>query len=218
MTSNKQSASVAELEAASTAAGQRLLTATRANSTARTTRPALLAQGNDLAIAENRREISATEKQVHDLTEEIEFASRAIETARQRDHAAFETQRLRTLEKLAAAMVSSNTALEDLTAKWATTRAAAHEAAREFEVELSRCNIPFDAFLSVATRLDGRVEMLLWAETDGAFGRARTLNTPHELRTSGQASLKLAAREFRVVTLRTARLKLGVTDQPNEAA
>jgi hypothetical protein len=215
MTGKKPSPSVSELEAALTQAERRLLAAQRANSTARTTRPALLAQGNDIATADNRREISATEQRIRENTEEVEFARQAIETTKARDHAAFESQRLRNLEKLGAAMVSASTALEEITAQWAAARGAAHEAAVEFETELSRCNIPYDAFLSAATRLDGRVEMLLWAVTEGAFGRSRSLDSPSQLRESGRASLKLAAKEFRSVVLRTARLQLNVTDQPN---
>jgi hypothetical protein len=218
MTGKKPAPSVVELEVSLTAAQQRLLAAHRANSTARTTRPALLAQGNDIAIAENRREISATAKQVRELTEEVEFASQAIESAKQRDHALFNQMRLRTIEKLMAVAVADHCELERTIDEFGKVLIAASASAAEAEAELQRSGIPYDRYLSIATRIKTRAEMCVWLATDGAMGRQPTLDTASQLRASGRASLKLAATEFRGLVMRTARLKFGCTDQPNEAA
>jgi hypothetical protein len=60
--------------------------------------------------------------------------------------------------------------------------------------------------------------MGLFLATDGVFGHNRTLETPSQLKQSGRGSLKAAAHEYVTVKLRAVRDRLGVTDQPPEAA
>jgi len=113
--------------------------------------------------------------------------------------------RYRSLKELGDKMVCASQALESLTTQWAAARAQATSSASEFESALMQSGVRFDAFLSVATRLDGRAEMALWAETEGQFGRSRTLDTPQQLKANGLASLHKAATDFRALALREYR-------------
>jgi hypothetical protein len=212
-TSNKKSKpkprSVVELEAELAEAERSLSEAQRANSAAKTRLPALIAQADSEAIDECRHAIGDTAKAVRVLTEELEFYREAVKLAQVREHGAFNVRRLMTLQKLEAAMVRDHEALEEIITQLGAALKTARESAQELEIELNQCNVNYDAFLSVSTRLIGRSEMWAYLETDGAFGRARTLDSPVQLRESGRASLSLAAKEFRTLTLRTARMTLG---------
>jgi hypothetical protein len=199
----------AEAREALTAHEAELLQARRANATARGAISRHKAAGDEEAELQCRRTIAATAKQIEALKEAIEIDQQTVAAVCARDHSAFNAKRYRTLSSLATAMVNSSATLEQVITQFAAARSQAQEAAAEFEAELSRCSITFDAFLSHATRLDGRVEMLLWLETGGSFGRTRTLETPEQLKQNGRASLHLAATEFRGVALRSARVTLG---------
>jgi hypothetical protein len=55
-------------------------------------------------------------------------------------------------------------------------------------------------------------------ETDGAFGEPHSLQSVHELRTSGHGNLKRAANEAAELFMRQARQGLDLTDQPSPEA
>lgn len=203
---------LAELEVQQGEIEHQVLLAERAGAQARqdlaTARKMLDAE----AIALARQQIRKAAADAADLQDALADARAAVEAAKARNHAMFERNRLETLLKLADDMVAKSEALEAATVSWAATRNAAITAATEYETELARCAITFDAFLSVATRLDSRVELALYLETDGKFGRARTLDTPEQIRQSRRASLALAATEFRTLTLRGTRAQLGISE------
>ncbi|HLN48595.1 MAG TPA: hypothetical protein VK251_03715 [Steroidobacteraceae bacterium] len=186
-----------------------LLEARRANSAARAAISGYRANAEEAAEQQCKRTIATSAKQIEELTSVIAIDQASLEVVLAREVSVGNAKRYRNLETLAAAMVSASGALEDLTIQWAAARSMAREVAAEFESELNRCNVSYDAFLSAATRLDSRAEMLLWVETGGTFGRARTLETPEQIKQNGRASLHLAATEFRGVALRSARMTLG---------
>jgi hypothetical protein len=191
---------------------QRLIHAERGNATARTELASAIAESDAEAISAARQQIRRTAADIAELGTDLSAARAKVEEAQARARIQAQGNRLEVLVRLAGEMVKTCEALEKATVCWAITRKAAITAATAFETELAHCNIGFDPFLSVAMRMDARVELLFWLETDGTYGRCRSLDTPMQLRESRRASLGLAAKDFRTFTLRQARGQLGIPE------
>ncbi|MGO9935141.1 MAG: hypothetical protein ACLPV8_25465 [Steroidobacteraceae bacterium] len=206
----KPPATLAEREAALADIGHRIMRTERDKAQALQNMNGARKMADAEAINLARQQIRKSAADLADLADALADARAAVDEAKADAHTQFNRNRLAVLLRLATEMVETSTALEKSTAHWAGARKAAIAAAAAFETELSRCAVGFDGFLSVATRLDARVELLLWLETDGQYGRARTHETPTQLRENRRASLALAAEDFRTLTLRAARGQLGI--------
>jgi hypothetical protein len=190
-----------------------LLDARRENATARGQLHLLKASGDEAGARRAAATIRSSGEQIEDLVAQVATDEKMIETLIARAAQEGNARRFHALEAPADHMVRSSLALEDHIIQFVGALAEAKATAAAFETALVNCGIPFDAFLSVATRLDPRVELSLWAESGGTFGRARTLESPEQIKTSGLASVHKAASDFRTVTLRDARSKLGYTGE-----
>jgi hypothetical protein len=210
---------VEQLQTALENASHQLMLAQRAHSTAKTTLPLLLASGDEDAIAQCKEQISSSAAQVTQHTANVEAYRAAVGSAKARDIATFSAQRHAKLQSLMAAAVRDHDALEEAIERFGASVARARASAQAVEIELQRSNVTYDRFLSLSTRILGRVDMSLWLESEGVIGRGPALDTPMQLRESGRASLKLAVREFRGVTFRSAGIAIeDPDDQPDEAA
>jgi chromosome segregation ATPase len=207
-----QPLTVAELEKALEHASHLLLLAQRTNSAARSALPGLLASGDTDAIAECRREISESARQVQEFGESADSYREAIESAQRRDHLSFNARQLQQLERLLKKAVDDHIALERAIVEFAKSIATARASAEAAENELTRAGVTYDRFLSLAVRMMGRVDMSIWLETEGVMGRCPTLDTQSQSRASGKASLEMAANEFRGYVLKNARQVLGVAE------
>jgi hypothetical protein len=187
-----------------------LIEARRANAFARSSVAFHKASGDAGLLEESRRTIASTGKKIAELEAAIEEDQATLVELQARARNQFNGDRYKVLSDLAIAAVKASTSLDEAIATFAATREKARETAAAFEAELSRCNITYDPFLSHATRLDSKTELALWAASDGLYGRARTMETPQQIRDSGRASIRAAATEFREVCLRSARATLGL--------
>lgn len=204
---------LADLEAELAELEQALAAAQRGNGAARQDLAAAIASADAEAIQQARQQIRDTAADIAELGTEMPAIRAAVEEAKTRLREQSQMQRGQVLGRLAKEMVESSGALEEEIVRFAAARKAAVDAATEYEMELARCSVTFDAYLSIATRLDARVELAMWLETDGKFGRARSLDTPTQLRESRRASLSLAANDFRTLTLSRARTQLGLSPE-----
>lgn len=210
---------VEQLQSALENASHQLMLAQRAHSTAKTTLAVLLASGDEGAIAQCRQEIGSSAAEVAQHSANVEAYRAAVGSAKARDIATFSAQRHAKLQRLMVAAVRDHDALEEAIERFGAVMTRARASAEAVEIELQRSNVTYDRFLSLSIGLLGRVELSMWLETDRMIGRGPTLDTPMQLRDSGRASLKLAVREFRGVTFRSAGIAIeDPDDQPDEAA
>ena len=135
-------ATVDELEAGLAEAQERLVMVQRENSAARTELPSLIANADAEGIRQARQRIKSSASMLTGLAESIEAQREAIAQARRRDLGSFNRNRLQVLERLAADMVSTSEALEDLTTSMGSSpggRGAGRRRVRGRALPVPRC-------------------------------------------------------------------------------
>jgi chromosome segregation ATPase len=181
-----------------------------ANSTARSAIAFHKASGDESLLQECRREIASTGKKIAEFETALAEEQAALVELRARAYNEFNGHRYKTVADLGIVLEKTSGACEEAANTLAARYEQARAAAAAFESELTRCNVSFDPYLSFARGLDSRIEVALWAASDGSLGRCRTMETAEQVRISGRASLRTAAREWRELCLSGARAILGL--------
>jgi hypothetical protein len=175
--------------------------------------PALIAQGNDEAIAECRKNITLAEAKIREVVETLEQTREAIREAQARDRAASDAQAYRVIKRLVGDTRKEVEVLAETIKAFASALKAASAGLDSVDAQMRRSGVIPDPYVLKA-KLIGIVELALHIETGGLVCVARTLENHHELRQSGRASLLKAANEFQTLTMQRVRSALQVTREP----
>lgn len=192
------------------------LTLTRDHQRERTRLPLLMSQGDAQGLGECRKFIAESAAKLEQYAQGIEDTREAARLARQREVDTAHRDGLHRIEKQVAAVVRDAAGCEDAIAALVAARKKLHRSVGNCDAELSSCGIAADPYL-LSAKVDGLFEMLLWAESDGEFGKPRGLDSVEQLRASGRASLKAAANQYSGVTLARARHALCTPEPPRAA-
>ena len=206
-----------DLERDETRLGQELDDAKRKRDAARKRLPAVIAQGDAEAITEMRRSIASLDREIVRRTEELAEQNEALAVARERERL---TEAKRQHQEVAALIASVAAAVEEAHDAIETAGAKLQQAQADLgalDLKFMSLGLPVDQYLLRAT-LWGLADWLLWLSSGGRLGRQRSLDTAHQLRKSGAASLRKAAAEFKTLSLRRAQGLLRVADTDPEAA
>jgi hypothetical protein len=195
----------------------RLHDATVANKYARQALGLILDSGDTAGEAKWRNDISVTAKAIEELSDAIAAGREEIEKAKRRKLANSNGDDLRRVERFLANVERDAAACDELAEAYGKALRKVRLSADASDAELSNCGVSYDPYAFKA-KIAGILDMGLYLATDGVFGNNRTLETPSQIKQNGRGSLKLAATEYVTVKLRAVRDRLGITDQPPEAA
>jgi len=184
----------------------------RMENAARSELPRHIVAGDTQAVAQGREDIALCEKRIKELTAAIESAREAARLASERDRGKLNTAAYRTVRRLVADQVAAIEQLEGAVQAFAGAYFAAEEGLEAVASAMRQAGVEPDRYL-LSAKLHGITDRALHLETRGFFGRARTLDSPDELRRSGAASLVHAGREWQAVTLRQVRHALQIPEE-----
>jgi hypothetical protein len=204
--------SVADLQADVGTLEHALAEAQRARDAARSARPRLLVEDDGPALAQNKRAGELAERDVTNLTANLEAVREALRIAQERDRGEARQEAYRAVQ---AQSTATRQAVEDLD-KTIVAFVRAYRAARDsiskLDTTLVEHGLPAaDPFL-LKVKLQKLIERAMWLHSDGIFGEPHGMDSLDQLRANGRASLKLAAQELVTVTLRSVRSALGVQE------
>ncbi|MGB9332624.1 MAG: hypothetical protein WCB10_17805 [Steroidobacteraceae bacterium] len=182
----------------------------RAESAARTSLPALIAQGDAAGIADARETIKLAEAKLKRAVSDLEHTREALRVAQARDRAQESARAYRNCEKLVSDTRRDVEAMGDALIAFALALKAAMAGLNSADSAMMHAGVTPDHW-SLRAKLIGIVQIALHLESGGLVGQVRTLDSADELRENGRADLKLAAREYHTLTLQRLRSKLHIT-------
>jgi hypothetical protein len=197
-------------------AEEELLNAHHVNSVARSRLPRLIHAGDQAKIAECKASIASTARTIVELTEKAEFLREAVKAAEQ---SAVQDCNLRSFEAIRKAVsepVKTAAKIDNLITSLAQAIDELIAGKADADSALSHAGISPLRDLLTAAIVKNTVDMKLYVETGGEFGKAVTIDSLHQLRESGRANLNKAASDYQQLTLRHARIMLKVDE--SEAA
>lgn len=207
---------VAELSADAIDIERQLMDATQVNALARSRLQKLLILGDAAKAKTCRAEIASSAARITELTAEAEELREAIKDA---DASEVENARLKSFEAIATACK----AVRQATVEYDEVIVALSKAAQTLsgakanaDAVMQRAGVaPLRDHLTEA-HVKNLVDMKTFVETDGQHGKAVTMDSLHQLRQSGRASLAKAGSDYLALSLRHAAIMLGV-DQTEAA-
>jgi hypothetical protein len=194
----------------------KLLEAQSTNSAARSRLPHLLHSGDQLAVADCKREISQSNALVAELTEEAEFFRAAIKEAEAHEIEAATVRSYELIRRKVNEAAEATVTLHEMIAQfgaaiteWNAAVSAANDALQNNGIAPLRDHLALGTILNL-------IDLNLYAITGGVIGKKLTIDSLDQLRekiTKGDAlaSLPAAAATYKTLTLRHARLRLNLS-------
>ncbi len=204
--------SVAALQAEVSGLERSLAESQRARDAARSSRPRLLVEGDEEALAKNAQAIKLAERDVTNHSATLESMREALRLAQERDRAEARRASYAAIRQQSKATREAVVKLDEALIAFAQAYPAARAAIEKLDSVLVNNGVDAADPLLLKARLRGVAEQALWLHSDGIFGKPNGLASRDELRASGGASVRRAVSEFCEVVLRRARGRLGVEE------
>jgi hypothetical protein len=172
--------------------------------------PDLIAQNDAREVAECRARIKAVGKEIAGLVADLADTQEALKLAQRGERTTANARAFAELKQLLAVSRDQITDLEaaiDVVAEKLRTAQLGLETVEH----MAASAVAVDPFW-LRYKVVALAQQCLYVRTDGALGERRTLDTLDELRRSGRASLKAAAREYETLALERLRSALGVAE------
>src|SRR5258708_1617626 len=194
----------AQLTAELAALERQLHEARRGENAARSSLPGNIVAGDKEAVAQGREDIAFCENRIKELTAAIETTKEAARLASERERGTLNGAAYQTIKRLITDEVASLQQLEGSIEAFAGAYFTAEKGLEAVDLGMRQAGVVPDVY-ALRAKLQGITDRCLHVETRSAFGRARALDSPDELRRSGAASLTHAGRAWQIVTIRQVR-------------
>jgi hypothetical protein len=172
---------------------------------ARSAQARLLAKGaSEPERAAARRSLEAAERKLAAAITELAAGREAVEIAKAGEHRAAADELARGLEQQLTELVATATKVERATAALGESLPRLSELADQIDLTLIAGGLPPDPWAFRAKWLR-TVELGLWLASDGKLGQGPPLDSAHQLRKSGAASIIQLATQYKAVVERQAR-------------
>ena len=205
--------SAATLQATVVGLERMLAEAQREQSTLRSARPRLIAEGDELALAQNTNAVSLADRDVANIAVQLTETREALKIALDRERAEVRQAAYTAIQAQAKATREAIEQLDKAIAAFAKSYPAARDSINRLDAVLvDHGQSATDPYTQLKAGLDRLTERAMWLQSDGVFGKPHGMDSLDQLRSNGRASLKLAAHEFISVTLNRVRSALGVKE------
>jgi hypothetical protein len=198
-----------------------LTTARRESGRLRTAMPVLLAETDETAIAQCRRDSEACNARIEKLASRVDDTREALQLAQARDRAAAHARIYKEIRQSAAASQRDLVALADAIDTFGLAFNAARTGLQSLAAHTTRAGVAPEMY-EYPHLMHGRLleltERALFLASGGAIGKPRALNAAEQLATgvTGGSVIQQTANEFFAMTMRRTQAALHLNSEPTE--
>lgn len=171
----------------------------------------LVVRGSEQEIAAGSRKVQEAKRLLSAAVDDLATAREALEIAKAGEQQDSAQESERQLQALLSELTKEAAAIEkavETLGQRLPKLIAANDAVELALVSLGVTPDPW-AFRAKYTRV---IELGLWLSSEGKFGVMPAVDSKHQLKQSGQASITRLAAEYKTVLLRRVRSALGITE------